>query len=364
MSRLLRFISILVSLLLAIVLLVSYLQSWFPPAEMRSLAFLGFVFPYLWITCAVFLLIFILLRRMSAAMIMGLALLVTVCGMSNIINFVPSAQKDVESGKVLKIMTYNVHYFSGDGNGVEIAVKEMGEMFDSVDIVCLQEASAGSMLKKVSKGKSLKELFGFDYEISDHSTKKMPKYGGISQTILSRYPIEIDAPRDDEMDRVVLSSHVDVAGKRVRLINCHLESIKLSPKEIEFVVDSAMHAEIVKDAGSNLRSTYRKMKNAFEARTVQTKYLMELIGQEKGSTIVCGDFNDTPISYTYHTLRGELEDSFSKSFMIWGDTYNGKLPPIRIDYIMHTSDIETKSYMINPKACSDHYAVRAELVIK
>ena len=50
--------------------------------------------------------------------------------------------------------------------------------------------------------------------------------------------------------------------------------------------------------------------------------------------IVCGDFNDTPVSYTYNKIKGNLMDSFTISGVGIGDSYV-KIPMFRIDYIMY-----------------------------
>ena len=49
--------------------------------------------------------------------------------------------------------------------------------------------------------------------------------------------------------------------------------------------------------------------------------------------ILCGDFNDTPLSYTYRQLSRKLTDSFIEKGRGIGNTYIGEFPSFRICYI-------------------------------
>ena len=73
--------------------------------------------------------------------------------------------------------------------------------------------------------------------------------------------------------------------------------------------------------------------------------------------IVCGDFNDTPVSYTYHQLSKNLNDAFVESGKGINYTYSGILPVFRIDYILYDDFFKSHDYNVNKIKISDHYPV-------
>ena len=77
--------------------------------------------------------------------------------------------------------------------------------------------------------------------------------------------------------------------------------------------------------------------------------------------IVCGDFNDTPMSYTYRRLRGDLTDAFARKGRGMIYTYRGFLGVFRIDYLFHSDDFETVDYDSEQPLWSDHNPVIVDL---
>jgi endonuclease/exonuclease/phosphatase family metal-dependent hydrolase len=76
---------------------------------------------------------------------------------------------------------------------------------------------------------------------------------------------------------------------------------------------------------------------------------------------LCGDFNDTPNSYSYFTIRGKLRDAFLEKGFGFGRTYSGIAPTLRIDYIFASPSIEVLSFRRIKKVLSDHYPIIARL---
>lgn len=80
--------------------------------------------------------------------------------------------------------------------------------------------------------------------------------------------------------------------------------------------------------------------------------------------IVCGDFNDTPMSYTYRRMRGD----FVGAFQAQGTGYGLYLPAAdgraRIDYLFHSDDFETVSYRSEQPEWSDHNPVIVDVRLK
>ena len=73
--------------------------------------------------------------------------------------------------------------------------------------------------------------------------------------------------------------------------------------------------------------------------------------------IIAGDFNDTPASYIYQQATDLLSDPYVEQGRGFGTTYHGPYPAFRIDYILHSHDLEALSYKRIPSAISDHYPI-------
>ena len=77
--------------------------------------------------------------------------------------------------------------------------------------------------------------------------------------------------------------------------------------------------------------------------------------------IICGDFNDTPLSYTYNKFASNYTDAFRNSSSGLGITYAGKVPAGRIDYIFHSKDLNSSNFTIQKEVYSDHRAINCEV---
>jgi endonuclease/exonuclease/phosphatase (EEP) superfamily protein YafD len=92
-------------------------------------------------------------------------------------------------------------------------------------------------------------------------------------------------------------------------------------------------------------------------RSQQVNVLAGHVESCKYKVIVAGDFNDTPISYTYNRLMRSLEDSFQDAGNGIGSTYRGPLLGLRIDYVLHSKGLHANSYLISEAGASDHRPV-------
>ena len=74
--------------------------------------------------------------------------------------------------------------------------------------------------------------------------------------------------------------------------------------------------------------------------------------------IVCGDFNDTPISYARRTIAQGLTDCFKETGRGLGLSFNQKGFYFRIDHILCSSDFQPYNCQVDDKMdASDHYPV-------
>jgi endonuclease/exonuclease/phosphatase family metal-dependent hydrolase len=79
--------------------------------------------------------------------------------------------------------------------------------------------------------------------------------------------------------------------------------------------------------------------------------------------IVCGDFNDTPVSHTYHALSNGMHDAFTERGKGFGFTYNGPIPMLRIDYILYSEPLQLEYFEIMQSNVSDHFPQQAYFLV-
>lgn len=72
-----------------------------------------------------------------------------------------------------------------------------------------------------------------------------------------------------------------------------------------------------------------------------------------------GDFNNTPFSYTYHTLQAGMQDAFVERGHGLGTTFLFDSYPMRIDYILVSPQLNVLSFETVKKSFSDHYPISA-----
>jgi endonuclease/exonuclease/phosphatase family metal-dependent hydrolase len=180
--------------------------------------------------------------------------------------------------------------------------------------------------------------------------------------MLSKYPIiakgDVMFNNSSNSDNYCIFADVVKNGDTLRIYNIHLQSIKLQQD------DYALFGEKNKQANSE-KSTFRllieKLRIAYPNRADQAKRVTEHMLTSPYPVVICGDFNDTPMSYVYNQFNDQLTDSYRECSTGIGVTYAGKVPAGRIDYIFHTDELSAQHFTIQEKAYSDHRAVYCEI---
>ncbi len=144
----------------------------------------------------------------------------------------------------------------------------------------------------------------------------------------------------------------------IRVFTTHLASFKFKQNDFE-AIDDAVDAN--KAALKAKYGVMRKMKNAFMIRAVQASNIQAQSDKSPYPTIITGDFNDVPSSYTYKLIKGDMQDAFLvKGFGI-GATYMNLSPTLRIDYIMVDNKWQVKGWESLDENLSDHHMIMADL---
>ncbi|MBE6340167.1 MAG: hypothetical protein E7069_05445 [Bacteroidales bacterium] len=344
------------AVVISLLLLFAYFSTSIPPQKLHGFNLLWYAMPYLWLANLTLLIVRIFIGNTFTFLIQIVAILLTSPGAYVTFSFINTHE---EKRADISVLTYNVRELCGSDESGRIEVKDLVELVqkENADIVCLQEMPMGLYLQTTGKAQSsdVAKEFGYKYSCASE------KYGLNSLVILSRYPLHRVKIQKSSLNGYVLMAEADVDGKKLNVLNCHLQSNSLTNDEIT-AVNKLKNFDAQKHE-NEVRSTYRKLSKSSLVRSVQVDDLAEYISHLKHRTIVCGDFNDIPTSYTYHQISANLSDAFVGSGAGVGDTYNGKLPPLRIDYIFFSSKVDVIDYAELDVMLSDHYPVKASFAL-
>jgi endonuclease/exonuclease/phosphatase family metal-dependent hydrolase len=258
----------------------------------------------------------------------------------------------------IRVLTYNVRAFNRynwvDKREVDDQIWELIKKYKP-DIICFQEFYIESGSKHSMDG-LLKHLYPLKYYPAFYSYDgHTPANFGIA--VFSRYPI-IKKNKLTFKNTHNMSMYVDVVAgrKTIRVYNNHLQSIQFLKRDYDFVDTMKLYYD-EKNRKAIERLSIR-LKKAFEMRARQVEEISGHICQSPYPVIVCGDFNDTPVSYTYRKMKGSLKDAFRAAGSGTSKTYIGKFPSYRIDYIFYNkSNFDAIYYKRITKELSDHYPV-------
>lgn len=322
---------------------------------MWFLLFFGLAFPYILIAN----LILLLYQAIARSKIFFLQLFVILIGFGHITNYFQLIPKKEYKGDGLKILSYNVFHFYHDLSNNR---KNNPELIDHIktykaDIICLQETVLFKYGKLSPQG-IRNAIPGIKHYQLAHTT---PHSGPLT---LSRFPIiKLGEIRFEKTSNMVLFSDIKISeSDTIRVYNCHFQSYQIKPDSYSLINSPEFNGddEQIKQA----REISGKLKRAFEIRAQQARKVAGHISKCPYPVIVCGDFNDTPVSYSYKTVRGDLKDAFTESGFGTAKTYVGDLPSFRIDYILHSDFFDSHNFKRDKIKFSDHYPISCLLTFK
>lgn len=353
MKRFFIKILFLINLLAVAALAVSYLSVYVAPDKFWLPSLFGLAYPFLLIGNILFIVLWLIVKPRNLI----LSLVFILLGWNFLNSYFQAKGEKTESADV-KVLSYNVRHFVGEGD--EDRKKNAGKIISFIeeqqaDIICLQEArlrknNIFNLAKTVKKLQTIKH-----YQFARSSTT----YGSVTMT---RYPIvNMGEIRFEDSRNMTMYTDVLIDSDTVRIFNVHLQSYHINPKDFA-IIDSPGITE--EEDIEEVKAMGNILKQAFQRRAKQVREIRKYIDESPYHVIVCGDFNDTPASFSYHTLGEGLEDAFVNSGRGIGRTYIGKLPSFRIDYILHSEGFESYNFETHDFKQSDHLPVSCGLVKK
>jgi len=349
--------------LAVIALLTSYLAPNVSPANFWFIAFFGLGYPLLVLINILFILYWTLQLKKRALY----SLIVILSGWMLLHRFVQFSNntKEIAHTKMLKVMSYNVKVFDlyNWSHNKETRAKIFGLINDEEpEIACFQEYFHRDS-SDFCNTDSLKKMNGWRYaDVEYTSHGKMLQHFGIAT--FSKYPIVHtgEVKFGYKGNNVCIFSDIKVGKDTFRVYNMHLQSIAFSKDDYKYAED--LQKDVEKENIERSKNILKRLKRAFVKRSHQADLVAESISKSPYPVIVCGDFNDTPSSYTYSTIAKNLKDSFIESGNGLGKSYVGAFPSFRIDYILHDDKFRSHNFNTIREELSDHFPVVAYLELE
>lgn len=340
---------LLLNIIAAVAIGIASLSVFISPATFWMIVLFGMAYPYLLVINLLFIVFWIFIKPKF----IFLSLLVILAGYNHIGNYLQfSGKHTFEKG--VRITTYNVRYFMGNS---DIPVKENADHIlrflrqDNADIICLQEA-------RLNKS----QIFDIkDTQLPQISHMQLAHNGNAGGLLtMTRYPIlKMNEIRFENSGNMIIYADLLINTDTVRVYNCHLQSYRLGEAEIQSI--DSLEFNTQPKTKRKVMELSLKFREAVIKRAGQSETLSRSIKKSPYPVIVCGDFNDTPVSYTYHTVKGDLKDSFTESGRGTANTYNGKLPSFRIDYILYSPNFTSYNFEVSSLNHSDHFPISCDL---
>ena len=340
----------------AIGLLISYAAPFLSPEQYWIIAFFGLAYPVLLIVNLLFVCYWIVQLKKNAFY----SLFIILIGWTQLNSFFQITFADTlnDKEKVIRVMSYNVKVFDlyNWTHNIETRNKIFQLIQDEApSIMCLQEFFS----RDNSTYNNLDSLVSFQKAKYTHvvytTTVKSIHHWGIAT--FSKYPIVARGKVNFgyESNNICIFTDIKINKDTVRIYNMHLQSIAFGATDYQYMDDLEKNKQTQDIEHS--KSIGKRLKKAFIKRAKQADLIHESIANSPYPVFVCGDFNDTPASYTYHVISKNLKDAFVESGNGLGKTYVGKFPSFRIDYILHSKSYKSYRFRTIHEELSDHYPI-------
>lgn len=362
--RAFKTISLTITVVLAVLFLVACLSPYINPSKWWLTGFTGLFVPYL-ILLLLFTVIFWLIIRPVYVWIPLLSLCFGWQQILVVLAWHPGAGfSKKKNSQNIRVVDWNVQSFNGLSKNKETRKLIRNEVAESIlklqpDIICLQEFNNSTVREDADNLSLFTGVYPYYYFSKDYLRNKGKYQSG--SIIFSRYPIidsgKIKYPVAESLIYIDVVRGYDT----IRVFTTHLQSFKFKKEDYADIEKIAEQDEETVAASKNI---FKKMKLAFSRRGIQSDIVRTERDKSNLPTIICGDFNDVPNSYTYFNIKGKWQDAFlSKGFGI-GRTFVSLAPTLRIDYILADSKFTIKQFDMVDEDLSDHVMLVSDIRLK
>ncbi len=320
---------------------LTLIAPWVSPGSFWPSLFAAYSFVYI-LPLIVFSLIYWLRPPRRWALVPGILILLSIPAWNRHVQFGGNTDSNEKTGFVVATLNaYSLHRLKLDKKQVvQVDQTKSKQLFPEdmqPDIICLQEIPRSYIPRGPDWGISNSYLFRHKNSL-----------------LVSRYPIEEKGKKSFEgSGNSIAWADITTPLGVIRVFNVHLQSNRISQDADAFAeapIDEAKTWQV-------WRKILRKVRSSTRLREVQARWLADAIQTSPHPVLVAGDFNDTPQSYAYRIIRQGLNDSFEHGGSGFGTTFAGRIPGLRIDFILGSSDLNFGSHKVESVDFSDHYPV-------
>lgn len=381
-GRLFDFVMVIISIVVSVLVLLTLLAPVVNPHRMWILSLLALGAPLIYATLLLLILYWIIRWRWKYIVPMALVALLGVGKVSRYYRITPvqdhsaqqtAAERQRAERGTFSVMTYNIGnfkpYFGIDKDPVR-AVATGAEVIDSLapDIICLQEfqstpACPREMFDTLLTSRKYRGVVSL--RLTTH-----PKQGhGVGNAIYTRYKIIRSGVIDNatELDSTAcIAQWADlmIGDDTVRVVNNHLRTTMITQNDQEYLVSGDFIEDGSMEREDKLRSIADRFQLNSQIRADQADTISRFVAASPYRVIVCGDFNDGAMSYTYRRIGRKMDDTFVEAARGKTNTYRGFFNLLRIDFIFVDRRFEVLSYSSPRLGVSDHYPVVSRLKIR
>ena len=348
-GKLLAYPLLAINIITALLLIFSCYGSIVAPIGRWPFASLsGLVFPFLYFLNFMFLVLWLFTWK-KGILVPIVTILICIVPTLNYFPLHFSKAKKVQQ-PYLTIRTYNTEGFGIDDNkDWTLSNPVLKHILDfQADIIFLQEATR-DIVNKISRDKKITGIYPY---------VTLPS-GINSQACLSKYPIQYNENINFEnTSNGCQYARILIGNDTLAVYNCHLQSNRLNEAEISeyqrFIKNptDSTHYDVSK-------KVVKKLLISTSQRAGQARMIADRAQNETARyMIVCGDFNDTPLSYSHRVFNRFMNDAYSKSGVGMGITYHEHRLFYRIDHIFCSKNIAPlHTWIDRSQKDSDHYPV-------
>jgi endonuclease/exonuclease/phosphatase family metal-dependent hydrolase len=373
MKKLLKITGVFITLVIAIIYLLSCLTPYISPVDFPA----GTLFSLAYLPVLIVYILLIIIWCFAGRKVALLLFILLLAGYKNIVSTIGfhvfrSAWHVPKDSGAIRVMCWNINYIGDPYISHNNPLNRRAKALDYIrevqpDILCLQDFTMieersvsniffNNMKDVLQSGNFSYSYFPFFYE---HDGRNYAVKTGVA--IFSKLPLtdtgsfNTGGQVSDEKAGYV---SVLVKNKPLRIYATHLSSMGLWPNVNGEAGLSYFEGDSTKQRTSTVLS---KLSYYGKVHARQAEAIKKELDQSPCPFLFSGDLNSVPSGYVYHTLGKGLEDAFLEKGFGIGGTYNLVFPKLRIDALLHSKEIEIVQFTRPAVGLSDHYPIIADI---
>jgi endonuclease/exonuclease/phosphatase family metal-dependent hydrolase len=356
---------IFLNLAIGILFLLGANVKYFDPAKWWFISLLTLALPYLLLLLVIFFFFWLFVKPFWV-ILPACIILISLDAVKNIFPFHIGTEFQIKKkpGEI-RVMSWNVELFNilhyKHQPEKKQRIIDLINKYDP-DIACFQEMVAGDNKKAINYFPDILQALKFkDYFYSYGVKNDFDKYHHFGIIIFSKFPIIRKQTLVNKPDSYNSTfQFVDVAHREdtFRIFNVHLQSLKFSQENLNYLDKGTVPSE---GNISESKNIIYKIKLGVLKRASQANFIKDEMNHSPYPVIICGDFNDVPVSYAYEKIGEGMKNAFAEKGSGISRTFSSISPTLRIDNIFTDQNFKIMDYTRIKKSYSDHFPIIADL---